>query len=32
MAHIESWKYNKTLISQEDYEKLDENEKEGNTL
>ena len=24
MAHIESWKNNKTLISQEDYEKLDE--------
>ena len=29
MAHIESWKNNKTLISQEDYEKLEENEKEG---
>ena len=29
MAHIESWKNNKTLISQEDYEKLDEIEKEG---
>ena len=29
MAHIESWKNNKTLISQEDYEKLDETEKEG---
>ena len=28
MAHIESWK-NKTLISQEDYEKLDETQKEG---
>ena len=29
MAHIESWKNNKTLISQEDSEKLDETEKEG---
>ena len=29
MAHIVSWKNNKTLISQEDYEKLDETEKEG---
>ena len=29
MAHIESWKNNKTLISQEDYEKCEENEKEG---
>ena len=29
MAHIESWKNNKTLISQEDYEKLDETEKGG---
>ena len=29
MAHIESLKNNKTLISQEDYEKLDETEKEG---
>ena len=29
MAHIESWKNNKTIISQEDYEKLDETEKEG---
>ena len=29
MAHIEIWKNNKTLISQEDYEKLDETEKEG---
>ena len=28
-AHIESWKNNKTLISQEDFEKLEENEKEG---
>ena len=28
MAHIESWKNNKTPISQEDYEKLDETEKE----
>ena len=29
MAKIESWKNSKTLISQEDYEKLDENRKEG---
>ena len=29
MAQIESWKNSKTLISQEDYEKLDENQKEG---
>ena len=29
MAKIESWKNNKTLISQEDYEKLDEDQKEG---
>ena len=29
MAKIESWKNSKTLISQEDYEKLDENQKEG---
>ena len=29
MAKIESWKNSKTLISQEDYEKLEENEKEG---
>ena len=28
MVRIESWKNNKTLISQEDYEKLEENEKE----
>ena len=28
MTHIESWKNNKTLISQEDYEKLEENEKD----
>ena len=28
MAHIDSWKNNKTLISQENYEKLEENEKE----
>ena len=28
MAKIESWKNSKTLISQEDYEKLDENQKE----
>ena len=29
MAHIESWKNNKTLINQEDYEKLDKTQKEG---
>ena len=29
MAKIESWKNSKALISQEDYEKLEENEKEG---
>ena len=29
MAQIESWKNNKTPISQEEYEKLDENQKEG---
>ena len=29
MAKIESWKNSKTLISHEDYEKLDENQKEG---
>ena len=29
MAHIESWNNNKTLISQEEYEKLDETNKEG---
>ena len=29
MAHIASWKNNKTLYSQEDYEKFDETEKEG---
>ena len=29
MAYIESWNNNKTLISQEDYEKLDETQKEG---
>ena len=29
MAQIESWKNSKTLISQEDYKKLDENQKEG---
>ena len=29
MAKIESWKNKKILISQEDYEKLEENEKEG---
>ena len=28
MAQIESWKNSKTLISQEDYEKFDENQKE----
>ena len=27
MAKIESWKNSKTLISQEDYEKLEENER-----
>ena len=29
MAKIESWKNSKTLISQEDYEKLDADKKEG---
>ena len=29
MAHLEPWKNNKTLINQEDYEKLDETKKEG---
>ena len=29
MAKIESWKNRKVLINQEDYEKLEENEKEG---
>ena len=29
MAKIESWKIKKILISQEDYENLEENEKEG---
>ena len=29
MAKIESWKNSKTLISQEDYERLEENQKEG---
>ena len=29
MAQIKSWKNSKTLISQEDYEKLEENQKEG---
>ena len=29
MAKFESWKNSKTLISQEDYEKLDENQNEG---
>ena len=32
MAHIESWKNNKTLLKQEDFDKLDENQKEGKTL
>ena len=29
MAKIESWNNSKTLTSQEDYEKLDEDQKEG---
>ena len=29
MAQIESWKNSKTLISQEDYEKLEETQREG---
>ena len=29
MSQIESWKNRKTLISQEDYEKLEEDQKEG---
>ena len=29
MAQIESWKNKKTLISQEDYDKVDETQKEG---
>ena len=29
MAQIESWKNNKTLLKQEDYDKLDETQKEG---
>ena len=29
MAHIESWKNNKTLISQEDFDKLNADQKEG---
>ena len=29
MAKIELWKNSKTLVSQKDYEKLDENQKEG---
>ena len=29
MGKIESWKNKKILISQEDYDKLEENEKEG---
>ena len=30
MAKIESWKNSKTLINQENYEELDEDQKEGN--
>ena len=29
MAQIESWKNNKTLLKQEDYDKLEGNQKEG---
>ena len=29
MTQIESWKNNKTLLKQEDYDKLDETQKEG---
>ena len=29
MAQIESWKNNKILLKQEDYDKLEENQKEG---
>ena len=29
MAHIEFWKNNGTLLKQEDFEKLDETQKEG---
>ena len=29
MAHIESWKNNKTLLKQEDFGKLNANQKEG---
>ena len=32
MGKIESWKNKKILISQEEYEKLDENQKEASTL
>ena len=29
MGHIESWKNNKILISQAEYDRLEENDKEG---
>ena len=29
IAHIDSWKNNKTLLKQEDFDKLDANQKEG---
>ena len=29
MAQIKSWKNNKTLLKQEDYDKLDETQREG---
>ena len=29
MGHIESWKNNKTLISQSEYDRLEEHQKEG---
>ena len=32
MAQIESWKNSKTLISQKDYEKLEEDQKKASTL
>ena len=32
MAKIESWKNSKTLISQENYEKLEEDQKKASTL
>ena len=32
MAHIESWKNNKTPLKQEDFNKFDANQKRGNTL